>query len=56
MQWGCNKQLSEVKEKNRKRRLSDNENKEESEEDEKGEPRKMNGGMFVVLNFRLSLL
>ena len=51
MQWGCNKQLSEVKEKSRKRRLSDNENKEVSEEDEK-----MNGGIFVVLNFRLSLL
>ena len=37
MQWGCNKQLSEVKEKSRKRRLSDNENKEDSEEDDKGE-------------------
>ena len=36
MHWECNKQLIEVKEKSRKRRLGSDEEKEESDEDDKG--------------------
>jgi len=37
MHWECNKQLLEVKEKSRKRRLSNDEDKEEYDEDDKDE-------------------
>ena len=36
MHWTCNKMLTEVKEKNRKRKLSEDEGQEDSEQENEG--------------------